>query len=181
MQGLLKNLSFLTNPNGGAFSRRHFHSTAVVGIAAAFLLVTSSALFAELTTVALSPLVYQSTLVAPLENNKEISVLLALPSSDPTGLAAFVKQVSTPGEPLYHQYLTPQQFAEKFGGNATDYAALKNWAAANGLVVSQESAGPPPRLVGIVLRARQDMSSVFIIVTFSATLSQRPTSPRRTS
>lgn len=141
MQGLLKNLSFLTKPNGGAFSRRHFRSTAVGGIAAAFLLVTSSALFAELTTVELSPLVYQSTLVAPLEKNKQISVLLALPSSDPAGLAAFVKQVSAPGDPLYHQYMTPQQFAEKFGGNAADYAALRNWAAANGLVVSQESVG----------------------------------------
>jgi len=141
MQGLLKNLSFLTNPNGGAFSRRHFHGTAVGGIAAAFLLVTSSALFAELTTVELSPLVYQSTLVAPLENSKQISVLLALPSSDPAGLAGFVKQVSNPGDPLYHQYLTPQQFAEKFGGNAADYTTLKNWAAASGLVVSQESVG----------------------------------------
>ena len=141
MQGLLKNLSFLTNPNGGAFSRRHFHRTAVAGIAAAFLLVPSSALFAELTTVELSPLVYQSTLVAPLENNQQISVLLALPSSDPAGLAALVKQVSTPGDPLYHQYLTPQQFAERFGGDAADYAALKDWAAVNGLVVSQESTG----------------------------------------
>ena len=37
--------------------------------------------------------------------------------------------------------LTPQQFAERFGGNAADYAFLKSWAAANGLRVSHESLG----------------------------------------
>jgi hypothetical protein len=77
----------------------------------------------------------------PLEDSKQISVLLALPSAHPADLAAFVKHVSTPGDPLYHQYLTPQQFADRFGGIEADYTALKNWATANGLVVSQESVG----------------------------------------
>jgi len=133
--------SLPANSIGGVASRRRMGGITVGGIASAWLLLTSSPLFAAVATVDLSPLVYQSALVAPLEDSKQISVLLALPSAHPADLAAFVKHVSTPGDPLYHQYLTPQQFAEKFGGSAADYATLKNWAAANGLVVSQESVG----------------------------------------
>jgi len=107
----------------------------------ALLLLGSHALVAEVTSIELSPLVYKSTLVAPLEGSQEISVLLALPSSDPAGLAAFIKHVSTPSDPLFHQYISPEQFAQKFGGNEADYTAIKNWAAANGLTVSQESVG----------------------------------------
>jgi subtilase family serine protease len=111
------------------------------GLAAASVLFTSHALFAETTTAELSPLISKSTLVAPLGANKQIGVALALPSSDPGGLAAFVKHVSTPGDPLFRQYITADQFAQRFGGSAADYQAVKGWAVANGLVVSQESIG----------------------------------------
>ena len=143
MQGLLKTpgRSSLADSKGGAGGRRRLGSIVVGGFASAGLLLSSNASFAGLNTVELSPLVYKSTLVAPVEDNKQISVLLALPSAHPAELAAFVKHVSTPGDPLYHQYLTPQQFAEKFGGSETDYTALKTWATANGLTVSQESVG----------------------------------------
>jgi subtilase family serine protease len=109
------------------------------GLAFASLLLTSSTLFAAETTVELSPLIYKSTLVAPVDGNKQIGVVLALPSSDPAGLTAFAKHVSRPGDPLFRQYITPQQFAERFGANESDYTALKTWADANGLAVSQES------------------------------------------
>jgi subtilase family serine protease len=122
-----------------AVNRRRWRKVALRGFACASLCLTSSTLLAELTTVELSPLIYRSTLLAPVDGNKQIGVVLALPSSDAAGLAAFVKHVSTPGDPLFRQYLTPQQFAQRFGGNEADYAALKSWAAANGLIVSQES------------------------------------------
>jgi subtilase family serine protease len=120
-------------------NRRRLENAVLGGLASVSLLLTSSAAFAEVTSIELSRLVTQSTLVAPVDGNKQIGVVLALPSSDPAGLAALVKHVSTPGDPLFHQYITPQRFAESFGGYEADYTALKNWAAANGLVVSQES------------------------------------------
>lgn len=118
---------------------RRLRHAVLGGLGAALFLLTANMLFAGVTTLELSPLIYKSTLIAPVDGNKQIGVVLALPSSDPAGLAALAKHVSTPGDPLFHQYITPQQFAEKFGGNDADYAALKNWASANGLVVSQES------------------------------------------
>jgi subtilase family serine protease len=124
----------------GGIRRCRFAVVALGGLASASFLLTSPG-FAEMTTVELSPLVAKSTYVAPVDKDKEIGVVLVLPSSNPKGLADFVKHVSTPGDALYHQYITAQQFAERFGGNQADYISVKNWAAANSLFVSQESIG----------------------------------------
>jgi subtilase family serine protease len=122
----------------GVSSKRTFGKAMLSGVAT-LLMVTSGSVFAAMSTIEVSSVVSKSTLAVPLDGNTEIRVLFGLPSSDPSGLAAFVKQVYTPGDPLFHQYLTAQQFAAKFGGNEADYNALKAWAAANGLQVSQES------------------------------------------
>jgi subtilase family serine protease len=103
----------------------------------ASLLLTSSAM----TTIELCPLVEKSNLVSPADTNRTISVTLGISSSDQAGLKAFVDHVSKPGDALYHKYITPQEFAARFGGNASDYQSLKNWAVANGLSISQESIG----------------------------------------
>jgi len=109
--------------------------------ALAALFFVCSAIYAGATTVEISPLVAKSTLLGPVEAGREIGVTLSLPLSDPDGAADFVRHVSMPGDPLFRHYLTPQQFAERFGGNAADYAYLKSWAAANGLRVTHESVG----------------------------------------
>lgn len=119
--------------------RRLFGALVFVELLFIALLFTSRNGLAAAATIDVSPLVSKSTLVAPVDGNQQISVLLALPSSDPAGLAGFVHHVSAPGDPLYRQYLTPEQFAQKFGGNADDYAYLKTWATASGLQVAQEA------------------------------------------
>ena len=78
-------------------------------------------MFGAMTTIELCPLVAKSSLVSQMETSKTISVVLALPSSDPAGLKAFVDHVSQPGDPLFRQYITPQEFANRFGGGASDY------------------------------------------------------------
>jgi subtilase family serine protease len=114
--------------------------TASFGVLIALFLVCG-ALYAEMTTVKLSPLVARSRLLGSVDVTREIGVTVSLPLSDPEGAAEFVRHVSTPGDPLFRHYLTPQQFAERFGGNAADYVYLKSWAAANGLRVTHESVG----------------------------------------
>jgi subtilase family serine protease len=93
----------------------------------------------SLASVEISPLVAKSAFLGPVDGNQQISVVLTLPLSDPAGAADFAKHVSRRGDPLFHQYLTPQEFAARYGGNTEDYVALKEWANANGLTVSQES------------------------------------------
>jgi subtilase family serine protease len=86
-----------------------------------------------------SPMVAKSTFISPVDGGKVINVVLSLPLSDPQGAAEFVRHASVPNDPLYHRYLTPQEFADRFGANAADYAVLKDWAASNGLQLAHES------------------------------------------
>lgn len=143
MQGLLETLgqNFLPHLVMSVHPRRRLELPVPGVVSAILLLLTSNAMLAGVTTIELSPLVYQSALIAPVDRDEDIGVVLALPSVDPAGLADFVKHVSTPGDPLFHHYIRPEQFAERFGGKEEDYTALKNWATANGLRVSQESVG----------------------------------------
>jgi subtilase family serine protease len=102
--------------------------------------ITPGNAFGQTKAVELSPLVAQSRLLSAVERNQPISVILALPLSDPQGDAAeFVRHVSQPGDPLFHQYLTPEEFATRYGAKSADYAALKEWATSNGLSVVHES------------------------------------------
>src|SRR5689334_22574009 len=52
-----------------------------------------------------------------------LQLTLTLPSKDRAGLDAFVAAVSTPGTAVYGHYLTPAQFADRFG--ATDAAVAE--------------------------------------------------------
>jgi subtilase family serine protease len=143
MQGLLETSgrSYSARYVEGAGYRRRFGSMALGGLVSASLLFTSGAMFGAMTTIKVSPLVAKSALVSQMETSKTVSVVLALPSSDSAGLKAFVDHVSTPGDPLFRQFITPQEFANRFGGNASDYRFLKDWAVSNNLTISQESVG----------------------------------------
>jgi subtilase family serine protease len=123
----------------GRLRRPLARTTSFAAFVALFLV--HGAVLGEVTTVDLSPVVAKSTVLGPVDGSREIGVTLALPSSDPQGLADFVRHVSTPGDPLFRHYIKPQEFAERFGGNAADYAYLKSWVIANGLRVSRESVG----------------------------------------
>ena len=127
----------LPRPNRGATSSRQLLPI-VLGLILLLGLKPDNAI-GQIATAELSPLVAKSTFVSPVERSQQLSVVLTLPLSDPKGAADFVDHVSRRGDPLFHQYLTPQEFASRYGASASDYAALKQWARANGLSVSQES------------------------------------------
>ena len=102
-------------------------------------LIVPGHVFGQAKTIGLSPMLAKVALVGPVDQNQPISVILALPLSDPQGAAEFVRHVSKPGDPLFHQYLTPEEFAARYGANSADYAALKEWTISNGLSVVHES------------------------------------------
>jgi subtilase family serine protease len=122
----------------GAASWRSF-GTVMLG-AIAWLWFAPCGVFAQSdATIDLSPLAAKSTLLSATDPAQEISVLLSLPLGDAKGAADFVQHVSNPKDPLYRKYITPEEYAARFGANAADYAALKDWATANGLIVEHES------------------------------------------
>jgi subtilase family serine protease len=117
---------------------RHALKAFVSGLSLLSLMVAGQA-FGQARTIELSPVLTRSTLIGPVDQNQQISVILGLPLSDPQGAAEFVQHVSKPGDPIFHQYLSPEEFATKYGADDADYAALKQWATNNGLTVSHES------------------------------------------
>jgi subtilase family serine protease len=89
--------------------------------------------------VELSPLVAKSILLSAVDPNQEIHFILSLPSIDRQGAEALAEHVSTPSDPLFHKFITPEAFAARFGANQQDYNALKAWAATNGLKIVHQS------------------------------------------
>jgi subtilase family serine protease len=60
-------------------------------------------------------------------------VTVALKVRDPVSLAAYAQAVSTPGSSSYHRYLTPTQFAARFGPTSGQVAAVRRSLLAHGL------------------------------------------------
>jgi subtilase family serine protease len=69
---------------------------------------------------------------------------------DPAVEAAFIQLLAdqqTPGSPLYHQWLTPQQVGTLYGPTAHDLAALTDWLTSQGVKV--DSVAPSGVIVHI--------------------------------
>ena len=111
----------------------------ILGLLASAALATVSVSDATAATMALSPMVTKSTLLSAVDSDRQISVILALPLGDSKGAAEFVRRVSDPKDPLFREYISPEHFAARYGADAADYAALKQWAIANGLAIVREA------------------------------------------
>ena len=70
----------------------------------------------------------------PGENRLQLAI--GLPLRDPAGLDAFLASVSDPASPNFRHYLTPEQFAERFGPTQDEYQAVINFSEASGLHVT---------------------------------------------
>src|SRR5262249_53493859 len=53
-----------------------------------------------------------------------LSVAIGLILPDSKGLDDYLAQVYNPGSPYYRQYLTPEEFTERFGPTKADYEAV---------------------------------------------------------
>ncbi len=73
---------------------------------------------------------------------------LALVQPHANALKAFIADLSNPSSPSFRQYLTPQQFAHRFGATKATVAKVRAYFNANGLQVGSLSKG------GILLHVR---------------------------
>jgi hypothetical protein len=67
-----------------------------------------------------------------------LNLAISLPLRQPEALARFLNEVYDPASANYHRFLTPQQFAERFGPAKEDYQALIEFASAHGFTVTGE-------------------------------------------
>lgn len=74
--------------------------------------------------------------VERLPRNMVLKLAIGLPLRAPQELDAFLEQLGDPSSPNYRQYLTPEQFTERFGPTAEEYQAVIDFAQENGLRVA---------------------------------------------
>lgn len=65
---------------------------------------------------------------------------VVLKPRDPRALTAYARAVSTPGSSVYHTYLSPAQFADRFGASSVEVRAVQASMRAHGLTAGPASA-----------------------------------------
>jgi subtilase family serine protease len=109
---------------------------------------------------------------AELPATNQLQLSIALPLRNEAGLDALLKQIQDPASANYHQYLTPEQFAENFGPTKADYQALIDFAEKNNLKVTRTH---PNRVILDVTGSVADIEKTFQVKIHSY---QHPTEPR---
>lgn len=72
----------------------------------------------------------------------ESMILVLQPGAEQkAALDALVEAQQNPASPLYHQWLTPQTFAEHFGPSSSDIEQVQNWLQRSGFEVNELTAG----------------------------------------
>ena len=71
-----------------------------------------------------------------LSGATNLDLALVLPLRDQEGLADLLQEQHAPSSPRYHQWLTPEEFAARFGPTEQDYRAVIEFATSNGLAVT---------------------------------------------
>jgi kumamolisin len=72
--------------------------------------------------------------------NQPISVTIALKLSDLTGAESMMQRLVTPGDAMYHKFLTPAQAEAQFGPNESDVARVIAQLSAAGLAVERTTS-----------------------------------------
>lgn len=110
--------------------------------------------------------------LAHLDSSKRLRLAISLPLRDSEGLSSLLQQLYDPASPNYRQYLTPEQFAQRFGPTEADYQVAIDFAKSNGLTVA---CTHPNRVVLDVEGAAQDIETAFHV---TLRVYQHPTEAR---
>jgi hypothetical protein len=70
-----------------------------------------------------------------LAATQQMKLSIGLPLRNETELDQLIQQLSDPTSTNYHRYLSPDQFAARFGPTEADYAAVSQFVKANGFTV----------------------------------------------
>ncbi len=88
-----------------------------------------------------APRLRQARFLGRLDAAAPLHAGLVLPLRNQSQLADLLRRQYTPGDPLFHHFLSPPDFTARFGPTPEDYAAVAAFARAQGLAVTGTSAG----------------------------------------
>jgi len=73
-----------------------------------------------------------AALVSPLDATTPLHVVVGLAPRDRAGIASVIEAQATPGNPAYHQYLTPAQFTASYSATADAVTLVQQYLQAQG-------------------------------------------------
>ncbi|MGD1091829.1 MAG: protease pro-enzyme activation domain-containing protein [Bryobacteraceae bacterium] len=79
--------------------------------------------------------------VSPSMELSYVTVELAPSASQQADLQTLLAQQQDPASPNYHRWLTPEQYAERFGASADDVNAIASWLQGHGLSIAATARG----------------------------------------
>jgi hypothetical protein len=86
----------------------------------------------------------EAQLTGPYTSSPKLRLVLGLRPPHLDEERQFLADLQDRKSPLYHQFLTPQEWASRFAPTEQDEQAVADWAASNGLTISQRY---PSRLI----------------------------------
>jgi len=107
-----------------------------------------------------------------LPGTNRLNLAIGLPLRNQGALDALLQQISDPTSPGFRHYLTPEQFAERFGPTEKDYEALVAFATSHGFVVT---ARHPNRAILSVTASAADVEKALQV---TLRVYQHPTEAR---
>jgi hypothetical protein len=83
------------------------------------------------------PFLGQAQALAASSGQAMLTLAVGLSMRDRAGLDAYIQQLHDRKSPYFHQWLTPQQIADRFGPSQANYDAVVSWLNAQGISVTQ--------------------------------------------
>lgn len=113
-------------------------SACLVALCAVIVSVSSSTLLAQRQVVDghIPPVAAQLQPIGRMLPSEKLQLAIGLPLVNQSGLSLLLQEIYDPASTLYHRYLSPNEFANQFGPNESDYAKLIAFVEANGLTVT---------------------------------------------
>jgi hypothetical protein len=128
------------NPDGGVNPASLFSFAIPAAAALASLLLVASPIFAQQQRLLLAghvpAAVANSTMTGALASEQRLSLAIGLPLRNQAELDTLLAKIADPTSSHYRHYLTPDQFAARFGPAEADYQALIQFAENHGLTVT---------------------------------------------
>lgn len=128
------------------------------GLAAAALACGAGSAQADTLSVAgAAAVTHGARELGPATPRERLQMTVTLRPRDPVALRAYAAAVATPGSAVYRRYLTPAQFAARFGATPARIALVRRWLRSRGLRAGPTSTGglsiPVSATVGRLQRA----------------------------
>ncbi len=78
-----------------------------------------------------------SSYLSPLPADERMKMVISFEPGDEAGLLQLINELYDPASPRYHQWLTPEEFGEKFGRPKAEFDSAIDWLKSNGFQIDQ--------------------------------------------